>query len=78
MPYDTRFDGNVARSVRHQPRGRDACSSAASEGSAAAAALGTTLQSTGFLGCRQYPRNEWFGAMGATSARVPDAAKPEA
>jgi hypothetical protein len=43
VPYDARFDRNAARSVRHQPRGRDARSPAAAEGSAAAATPESTL-----------------------------------
>jgi len=52
VPYDARLDGNAARPVRHRPRGSDACRPAAAEGSAAAATSGSTLQSTGLLGCR--------------------------
>ena len=43
VPYDACFDGNAARPVRHQPRGRDARSPAAAEGSAAAATPESTL-----------------------------------
>src|SRR5262245_57689759 len=50
VPYDARFDGNVARPVGHQPRSRDARGPAATESTTAAAALGLTLQSTGLLG----------------------------
>src|SRR5262245_26275388 len=58
VSYDTRFDGNVACPVRHQPRSHDARGPAAAESTAAGAAPGSTLQSTGLLGCRQRPRNE--------------------
>jgi len=62
---DARFNGNAARPVRHQPRGRDARGPDAAEGSAAAAMPGSTLQSIGLLGCRQRPRNERLGALRA-------------
>src|SRR5882672_11275048 len=77
VPYDARFDGNAARPIRHQPCGRDACRPAAAESSAAAATPGSSLQSTGLLGCRQRPRNERLGPMRAAPPPVPDAAKPD-
>jgi hypothetical protein len=77
VAHDARFDGNAARPVRHQPRGGDARSPAATESSAAAATSGSTLQPTGFLSCRQHSRNERLGASRAASPPVPDAAKPD-
>jgi hypothetical protein len=76
VPYDACFDGNAARPVRHQPRGRDARSPAAAERSAAAATPGSTLPPARLRGCRQRPRNERLAAMRAPP--VPDAAKPDA
>jgi hypothetical protein len=55
----------------------DARGPAAAERSAAAATPGTTLQSSGFLGCRQRPRNERFGATRAAPPPVPDAPKTD-
>jgi hypothetical protein len=77
VPHDARFDSNAARPVRHQPPGRDAGGTAAAEGTAAAATSGSTLQSTGFLGCDKHPRDERLGATRAATPPVPDAAKPD-
>jgi hypothetical protein len=52
VPYDACFDGNAACAVGHQPRGRDTRGPAAAEGTTAAAAPGSTLQSSGLLGFR--------------------------
>jgi hypothetical protein len=76
VSYNARLDSNAARPARHQPRGRDARGPAAAERSAAAAAPGSSLQSTGLLGCRQHPCNERLGATRAAPPPVPDAAKP--
>src|SRR5262249_17340382 len=72
LPYDTRFDGNTARPVRHQPGGRDACGTAAAESSAAGPTPGSALQSTRLLGRRQRPRDERLGAMRTAPPPVPD------
>ena len=77
VTHDARFDGDAARPVRHQPRGRDAGGAATAESTAAAATSRSALQPAGFLGCCQHMRNERLGAMRAAPPPVPDAAKPD-
>jgi hypothetical protein len=77
VAHDARFDSDVARPVRHQPRSRDASGPAAAESTAVAATSRAALQSTGFLGCREHPRNERLGTSRAASPPVPDATKPD-
>src|SRR5438094_9177033 len=70
VPYDARFDGNAARPVRHQPRGREARRPAAAERSAPPAPSGSLVQATRSLGCRQCLRDERLNATGATPPLV--------
>jgi hypothetical protein len=78
VPHDARFKSNAACPVRHQPRGRDARSAAATERSAPPAPSGSPVQATCSLGCRQCLRYERINATGAAPPPVSDAAKTDA
>jgi len=75
VPYHAGLDGNAARSIRHQASGCDAGCPAAAEAGVPGGPSGSTMQTAGFLGCRQCLRDERLGATGATP--VPDASKPD-
>jgi hypothetical protein len=78
VPDNACLDGNVARSICHEPGGRDARRPAAAECSGATASPSSRVEAAGLLDCRQRLSDERLGPTAAAAPPVADASKSDA